>query len=59
MKVYELMNLLGQMRADQDVNIGAALSISEIVNYRQVDEDVYVKNFEISYVSIEDGKIYI
>lgn len=59
MKVYELMNLLGQMRADQDVNIGAALSISEIVNYRQVDEDVYVKNFEISYVCIEDGKIYI
>ena len=59
MKVYELMTLLGQMKAEQNVSIGACLSISEIRNCEQVDADVYLKNFEIEEVSIIDGKIYI
>ena len=29
MKVYELMNLLGQMKADQDVRIGVCLTFHE------------------------------
>ena len=39
MKVYELMNQLGQMKADQDVRIGVCLTYSELTSGEQIAKD--------------------
>ena len=57
MKVYELMSLLGQMRADQDVRIGVCLTSSELTSGEQIDKDCFCLNLDINDVDIECGSI--
>lgn len=53
MKVYELMSLLGQMRADQDVRIGVCLTFSELASGEQIDKDCFCLNLDIGDVDVE------
>lgn len=57
MKVYELMNELGQMRADQDVRIGVCLTHSELASGEQIDKDCFCLNLDIDNVDVECGSI--
>ena len=57
MKVYELMSLLGQMRADQDVKIGVCLTFSELTSGEQIDKDCFTLNLNIDDVDVESGNI--
>ena len=57
MKAYELMSLLGQMRADQDVEIGVCLKISELTSGEQIDKDCFCLRLNIGDIDIESGNI--
>ena len=57
MKVYELMNLLGQMRADQDVRIEVCLTTSELTSGEQIDKDCFCLNLNVDDVDVESGNI--
>lgn len=57
MKVYELMNLLGQMMADQDVKIGVCLTFSELTSGERIDKDCFCLNLNIDNVDVECGSI--
>lgn len=57
MKVYELMNLLGRMRADQDVRIGVCLTFSELASGEQIGKDCFCLNLDVDNVDVECGSI--
>ncbi len=57
MKAYELMSLLGQMRADQDVEIGVCLKISELTSGKQIDKDCFCLRLNIDDIDVESGNI--
>lgn len=57
MKVYELMNQLGLMRADQDVEIGVCLKISELTSGKQIDKDCFCLRLNIDDIDVESGNI--
>ena len=57
MNVYELMNLLGQMRADQDVKVGVCLTFSELTSGEQIYKDCFCLNLDVDNVDVECGSI--
>lgn len=57
MKVYELMNQLGQMKADQDVRIGVCLTYSELARGEQIGKDCFCLNLDVDNVDVECGSI--
>ena len=57
MKVYELMSLLGQTRADKDVRIGVCLTICELTSGEQIGKDRFCLNLDVGDFDAEFGNI--
>ena len=42
MKVYELINLLGEAPANKEIKISACLTLSELMSGESIDKDCYM-----------------
>ena len=59
MQAYELMSLLSEAKAGQDMRVLISLSLEELMSGEKMDEDTYCLSLDISEVDTERGSISV
>ena len=57
MRNYELLNLLGEAKANEKVKVYICLSLQELMNGEQIDKDLYCLTLDIDEFDSETGVI--
>lgn len=57
MKVYELMNLLGKVEADKEVNVHVCLTLDELTSGKQLDKTCFCLSLVVYDFDTEQGSI--
>ena len=57
MRNYELLNLLGEARANEKVKVHICLSLQELMNGEQIDKDLYCLTLNVDEFDYETGVI--
>ena len=57
MRNYELLNLLGEARANEKVKVHICLSLQELINGEQIDKDLYCLTLNVYEFDSETGVI--
>lgn len=57
MRNYELINLLGEAKANEKVKVHICLSLQELMNGEQIDKDLYCLTLNVDEFDYETGVI--
>lgn len=57
MRNYELINLLGEVKATEKIKVHICLSLNELMNGEQIDKDLYCLTLDIDDFDSEIGII--
>lgn len=59
MKVYELISLLGEMKANEDVKVSFTMTTEELKQYPGIGDDTYYVMLDVSGVLDDEATLEV
>lgn len=59
MKVYELISLLGEMKANEDVKVSFTMTTEELKQYSGIEDDTYSVMLDVSGILEDEATLEV